>query len=111
MVDTAADETLLPRSIGDAIGATMDDTQRWRVVGFAGQEVEVILGEVELELNGDGHSYQWSSKIGFVSFPAPEDEVVVLGHAGCLHFFGAFFHGDTRDVELLPTASFPGTVR
>lgn len=109
-MDTGADETLLPRSIGDAIGAMIDDTQTWPVSGLSGQAVPVVLGEVELELTGNGQTFRWTTKLGFVAFADPADEVAILSHAGFLDFFRVVCEGHAHELEVLVTPSFPGTV-
>lgn len=100
LVDTGADLTLPPRSIGEAIGVAMGDGPISRASGIAGQEVEVALAVVELELAQGRTVYQWSAKVGFVAFATPEDEVAVMGHAGSLHHFVARFHGRRHELEL-----------
>jgi hypothetical protein len=110
LVDTGADHTLLPRTIGDAIGAVIDDTRRWPVGGIAGQEIELAPGDIDLELMGGGQTFQWQATVGFATFTEPEDEVIVLGHTGFLDFFRVLFDGHLRELEVLPAPNFPGTV-
>lgn len=110
LVDTGADDTIFPRSIGDAVGAAIDDTQRWTVGGIGGQEVELTLGEIDLELTGDGQTYRWTAPVGFAAFARPEDEVAILGHPGFLNFFRVLFDGDAHQLEVSVAPSFPGIV-
>ena len=92
------------------MGAAIDDTQRWRVGGIGGQEVELTLGEIDLELSGGGQTYRWRAPVGFASFARPEDEVAILGHPAFLNFFRVVFDGDAKHFEVIVAGSFPGTV-
>ncbi len=110
LVDTGADETLLPRSVGDDVGAIIDDSIRWPLGGIAGQEIHASPGEVELKLMGPDRSYRWTVTVAFVSFPDPADEQAILGHAGFLASFRALFDGESGELEIQPVATFPGTI-
>jgi hypothetical protein len=108
LVDTGSDDTLLPRSVGDAVGAMIDDNQKSNVTGFGAQRVPVAPGDVELELSDGQDAYRWPATVSFVSFADPNDEIAVLGHAGFLEFFTATFDGGARTLELVANARFPG---
>jgi hypothetical protein len=110
LVDSGADETLLPRSIGDAVGAVIDDSMTWPMGGIAGQEVHASPGEVELELTSLGQSCRWTVTVAFVSFSDPADEQAILGHVGCLAFFRATFDGAAGELDIEPASTFPGTI-
>ena len=71
LADTGSDDTLLPWSVGQAIGATIDESVEWRVGGVGGQEILVRLGDVELELERRGRIHRWRTKVGFVAFASP----------------------------------------
>jgi len=110
LVDSGADETLLPRSIGDAVGAVIDDSVTWPMGGIAGEEVHASPGEVDLELMSLGQSYRWTVTVAFVSFPDPADEAAILGHVGCLMFFRTTFDGEAGELEIQPASAFPGII-
>jgi hypothetical protein len=110
LVDTGSDDTLLPLSVGRLVGAALDPTQSWTIEGIGGHALPVILGEVTLELVGSNHTFRWLAKVGFIDFPDPQDEVFVLGHAGCLDFFRVICDGSRREVEIEITPAFPGQV-
>jgi hypothetical protein len=103
LVDTGADETLLPRSVAASIGASLDASQRWNVAVLGGQTFEATLGEVGFELGGPARAFRWRAKIGFISFPSPEQEVVVLGHLGFLEYFKASFNYEANRITLTPS--------
>ena len=110
LVDSGADETLFPRSIGDAVGAVIDDSVTWLMGGIGGQEVHASPGDVQLELMSPGQSYRWTVTVAFVSFSDPADEQAILGHVGCLAFFRTTFDGEAGELEMQPASTFPGTI-
>src|SRR5438132_5220550 len=63
LADTGADETLLPRSVAELIGAEIDDTQAWSVAGFGGHTVVAVLADVDLELASRKKVYRWRAKV------------------------------------------------
>jgi hypothetical protein len=106
LVDPGSDDTLLPLSVGRLIGATLDAAQAWHVQRIGGQSVSIILGEVVLELTDGSQTFRWSTKIGFVDFADPKDEVTLLGHAGFLDFFRVTFDGHQRWLHIETTPAF-----
>ncbi len=110
LVDPGSDDSIFPLSIGSLIGVNLDPTKKWRVEGIAGQQVELVPGKVDLELQGSGQIFRWSITMGFIAFDKPENEVAVLGHAGFLNFFSATFDGLNHSLELVPNSNFPGTI-
>jgi hypothetical protein len=110
MVDPGSDDTLLPLSLGQMIGANMDPTQTWKVEGIGGHASGVILGEVVIELTDSSRVFRWPAKIGLVDFADPRDEVVLVGHAGCLDYFRVTFDGHQRMLEIEATPAFVGQI-
>lgn len=100
LVDTGADGTLFPRSIGEAIGATIYETNTATVRGLGGELLTVVAGEVEIELRAGDDCHRWNMTVGFTSLEKPEDEVAILGHAGFLDYFRATFDGQGRELQL-----------
>lgn len=103
LVDTGADGTVLPKSVSDAIGATVDMSRPIRVRGLAGQEMQVWLGYVELELRQGDELCRWAATVGFAEFDDPEDEQALLGHGGCLDLLRVTFDGQRHELEIEPT--------
>lgn len=110
LVDTGADNTLLPRSIGFEVGIAFDEEQAAWVTSYGGHRMSAAPADVRLQLSRDGQAFHWSAKVGFVKFENPENEVALLGHTGCLNYFHASFDGEAHEVELVPTPEFPGAV-
>jgi hypothetical protein len=42
-----------------------------------------------------------------VDFGSPDDEVIVLGHGGCLDYFRAVFDGEKAELELVQNSLLP----
>jgi hypothetical protein len=110
LVDPGSDDTLLPLSLGQMIGAHMDATQNWKVEGIGGHAAAVFLGEVVIELTDGGQIFRWPAKIGLVDFADAQDEIVLVGHAGCLDYFRATFDGHQRLLEIEETPAFAGQI-
>lgn len=111
LVDPGSDDTLLPLSVGQLVGAKIDLMQTWQVEGIGGQAVAVTLGEVDFELTDGNQALRWTTKVGLVDFPDPNDEVTILGHAGFLDYFRVIFDGHLRTLEIEVTPAFPGQVQ
>ena len=110
LADGGSDDTLFPLSVGQMIGAQMDATQTWKAEGIGGQAVPIILGEVVFELSDGIQTFRWPAKIGLVDFANPQDEIALLGHAGCLDYFRVTYDGHLRTLEIEVTPAFPGQV-
>ena len=108
-MDSGADETLLPRSIGEAIGVRIDDSTQSQVAGIGGQLVDVWYGQADMELTAGRKSYRWSAVVAFTAME-PEDTSAILGHAGCINFFRVRFDVERRAVHLQPNGKFMGNV-
>jgi len=107
VLDPAADDTVFPLDTAGRIGAHLrPDTGhriRWR-----GQIHPLRFGAVELELDDGTAVWRWPAVVGFS--PAPL-RYPILGQAGCLQFFDAWFRGLDRIAELETNRSYPGTER
>ncbi len=112
LVDTGADGTLIPRSLGERIGVDLDDSQPTSVRGFSGQdEVLVVPGRVTLELRQGSTLHRWETTVALVEFASPEAEQGILGHAGCLDYFVVTFDGERHELVIEPNDQFPGTTK
>ena len=106
LIDTGSLETVFPLSTASVAGiAFVPDTKhvlRWR-----GLPYPLRFGITELQLESAGNICRWVALVGFS--PAPL-RYPILGSTGFQEFFDVTFRGDTRAVELVPNASFPGTI-
>jgi hypothetical protein len=107
LVDTGADETIIPLSVADEIGIELDANKRSQASGVTGQPLELLPGRVELEILGESEAYRWSDTISFARFADEEDECAILGHAGALRYFTATFDGERNQGSLLPNGTMP----
>lgn len=107
LVDTGADERVLPLSLAERIGVAVDDSHAMQAAGVGGQLIDLLPGAVELEITNGSESYKWRSFVGFARFQDPEDECAILGHVGALEYFTATFDGEVHRLSLVPNSTFP----
>lgn len=98
LVDTGADETILPDFLGRQLGIDTDARKTATFRGIGGQKVAGVFGEVELELRAGRQVRRWGTTTSFVSGPT----VVVLGRHGFLEHFRATFDERRRELILAP---------
>jgi predicted aspartyl protease len=107
LVDTGADETLLPLSLGEVLGVVLDHDTTSQAAGITGELLTILYGDVEFQIS-DGHQViRWRTTVGFVDFGSPDDEVIALGHGGCLDYFTARFDGENAELELAANSLLP----
>jgi hypothetical protein len=104
LVDTGADNTIFPASAAAYLGITLQDETESSATVFGGQRVRLLLGEATLRLEADDEVIEWTTLLNFFEYEAPEDEAVILGHAGFLDFFTATFDGEAGVLTLIPNS-------
>lgn len=105
LLDTGADESLIPREIADFIGIEEISDQISTVLSASG-EMPVHYGVMTIECGTEQEQYRWRAAVGIVNQPWKE---ALLGHAGFLDYFDATFFGGERQVQLMRNAvPFPG---
>jgi hypothetical protein len=103
LVDTDADQTVLPRAIAEPLGIDIDPEARARFRGVGGHLVTAYYGRVELEVGTRSRRYRWPVTVAFLDSAAG----VILGHAGFLHYFTASVNGQHRYVTIAPNNMLP----
>jgi len=107
LVDTGADNTILPARLVDELGVTTVATSGPGVDAFAGGNVAVSAAEVTLALSDGEDQVRWTTDVLCCRFARPEDEMVILGYQGFLEYFTATFDGENCELELVPNARLP----
>lgn len=107
LVNTGADETLLPLALAAALGVELDQNATSLAAGISGGNLTIHYGEVEFEIATDDETVSWKSTVGFADFGSSDDEVIILGHDGCLDFFTATFDGELAELEITPNSLLP----
>lgn len=107
LVDSGADETLFPLSLAEALGVELDQPLTSEAVGISGDRLKIHYGDVELRIESGQEFVAWKSTVGFVDFGSSSDEVIILGHGGCLDYFTAIFDGENAELELEANALLP----
>ena len=75
-------------------------------VGISGDKLTIHYGEVKFQIACGNEDITWKSTVGFVEFGSSDQEVIVLGHCGCLDFFTAIFNGELGELEMIPNSLF-----
>lgn len=107
LVDTGSDETVFPVSLALAIGVQLDRTTIGQASGVGGHVVQLVPGNVTLQVAQGGRKCRWESTVAFLEVEQPEDEVALLGYAGFLEYFRATFDSQSHELELTPNDRFP----
>ncbi|MDA0835211.1 MAG: hypothetical protein O3A29_18200 [Planctomycetota bacterium] len=104
LVDTGADETLLPLMLADLLGVELDHNSTSKAVGISGDSMTVYYGDVQFEIDDGDESAKWTTTVGFVDFSPSDEKFMILGHGGCLDYFTAIFDGENAELELIPNS-------
>jgi hypothetical protein len=102
LVDTGADETMLPDRFIAPLGVKILPDDQATIVALGGGAVPVRFGLVDLELRRLGVLWRWSARVAFHAGTKS-----ILGHAGFLNHFTATFNGRRRHVTLRPNDTAP----
>ncbi len=96
LLDTGADETVLPRVMAEFVGVAIDSSKK-AIIRSASGEMPVEYGEAVFEVGAGRSKVRWPAVVGIVDEPWEE---AILGHAAFLRFFDATFLGEEREVRL-----------
>ena len=107
LVDTGADETLLPLSLAELLGVDLDRDATSQAAGISGDRLTIFYGDVEFQITAGNEAIGWHTTVGFVDFGSTDDEVIILGHGGCLDYFTALFDGESAELELTANSHLP----
>ena len=105
LLDTGADDTVFPERVAAAIGVDLTNAPIGEAKSAAGVVVPVRYAFVTLRVT-DGHESRTRS--AWVGFAPPPFKGPLLGFAGFLQFFGAYFDGEREEVELTVNGLYPG---
>lgn len=107
LVDTGADNTILPMSVAEQCGiATVNGTGPM-LEAYGGQKITTRFGNIAFELRAGSDVIRWQARVQFFDFDSPEQESIVLGHADFLDYFTATFDGLEGILTLLPNEELP----
>ena len=106
LVDTGADNTILPESIARDLGIPLAAGKGPAATAFGGQEIALFHADVELELLHPESTLRWLARVYFFA-KGVEDETLILGHQGFLDYFTATFRGEEYALDLEPNAYLP----
>ncbi len=107
LVDTGSDNTILPKSVADYLGITIQPMPGPAANVFGGQRVQLLAGETILKLEADGEILAWRAAVCFFEFTSETEESVILGHSGFLDYLTATFDGQLATLTLTPNDELP----
>lgn len=105
LVDTGADDILLPDRFGQAMGVVIQPNMHAPVGGIIGAGMVARFGMIDLELRRGGTVYRWSALAGF-----HPGNAAILGTLGMLEHFRASFNHSLGHFHLIPTGNLPAPV-
>lgn len=107
LVDTGADNTILPLSIARGLSITTHKAKGPGATAFGGQQITLSYADVQLAIAEGGVGLRWQARVQFFDFPDVEPETLVVGHEGFLDFFTAVFDGAQMTLDLEANEDMP----
>jgi hypothetical protein len=107
LVDTGADNTILPQSIARELKIATTKAKGPGATAFGGQQLALSFADVQLEIVDDTRARRWPARVYFFEFLGGQPETVVVGHEGFLDYFTTIFHGDQLVLDIEPNGEFP----
>lgn len=106
LVDTGADNTILPLSVARRLKIPTRPARGPRARAFGGQQISLSYADVPLEFSDENTSFRWLARVYFFDFPDPDSETFVVGHEEFLDFFTATFDGENLLLNIEPNQDF-----
>jgi predicted aspartyl protease len=110
LVDTGADNTILPESIARDLGIPLTSGEGPAATAFGGQEIGLSYADVLMELVHPNEVVRWVARVFFVA-DGDDRETLILGHQGFLDYFTATFSGENCTLDLEPNGYLPRSGR
>ncbi len=107
LLDTGADNTVLPKSVADRLGIELEPCAGPDGSAFGGGTLSFFFGHVVFRLCGDDEEIEWPACVLFHDFASADDEAIVFGHAGFLDLFRSTFDPEVGLIELHANGLFP----
>ncbi len=105
LLDTAADDTVFPEAWAIQLGIDLTTAPSGSATVATAGTVALRYADVTLRLTDGREWCEWQAIVGFTAAPLVYP---MLGFAGCLQFFHAFFYGDIEEVELTASRLYRG---
>ncbi|BBO32978.1 aspartyl protease family protein [Lacipirellula parvula] len=97
LVDTGADFTLLPSSLGQELGVAFDAQNMIELTGIGEAVISASPATVAFELRQGEETVRWQGRAYFA-----DQDYLLLGNEGFLEQFRATFDWSQKMLELLP---------
>ena len=106
LVDSGADDVVLPADIAAAIGIDLTAVPQLQAQGVGGQQATLAYAPIILELSDGTETCRWRA---VVAFTTAQLRVALLGIAGGLEHFRTTLDVGRKEVELEAQPSLPRT--
>jgi hypothetical protein len=107
LVDTGADNTILPSAIAHELGIETHESKAPMAVAFGGQQIPLSFADVHLEMSTNEQALRWQARVQFFDSADADSETLIVGHEGFLDFFTAIFDGEQTTLTLDPNNDLP----
>lgn len=97
LVDSGADQSILPADIAEIIGINVESGQPGRFMGITGTEKELFMHEITMAVGGR----QIQTRVSF-TYALPPQAMGVVGQHGFFDFFVVKFDLRKALIELRP---------
>jgi hypothetical protein len=106
LVDSAADDTVLPLRVAHRLGIDLTAAPVGTARGVGGTAQTYRCAQVQLRLSDGVETCVWGAIVGFLDLPFRHG---LLGQAGFFQFFDVTFLAASQEVVIVPSTTFPGT--
>jgi hypothetical protein len=103
LVDTGADNTIMPMSIARELKISTRPAKGPDATAFGGQQIRLSYADLMLEINDSVQKFRWPARVHFFDSSAQQPETIVAGHDGFLNYFRALFDSESLSLTLDPT--------
>jgi hypothetical protein len=108
VVDSGADDTVLPDHVSGAIGLAPNQfVPGAHQIVWSGRAWPLKFADIELEISDGREAYRWSARVAFSLAPM---RFPLLGQASCFRFFDITFRGSPQVTVFEPISSFLGSI-
>lgn len=105
LLDSGADDTLFPETAALALGIDLTGAPTASATQANGSVIQYRYASATLRVSDGNESCEWVAVIGFTNYPL---RWPLLGQTGFLQFFDVTLLGTSREIVLMPNATFSG---
>ena len=108
LVDSGADNTIIPDHIAAELGIVTPPGLGPAATAFGGQTIPMSFADVTLQIGDDENAVRWLARVlVYATSSSDQEQMLILGHVGCLDYFVTTFDGFHCELTLNPTDDLP----